>query len=105
MLILPLTSDPESDFEVELEGRSYIFRFRFNVRDGCWYFDLSTAEGVSLRAGVRVVLETPLLRGVSTELPPGQLFASDSTGKQVPPGADDLGQRVQVYYLTAAELA
>jgi hypothetical protein len=99
-LVLPARHDvPFFDFEVDLEGRTYTFTFRWNERAGAWFFTLRNATGTILVAGRKVVLGARLMgRSRDAALPPGALFAIDTAGTDVDPGRDDLGSRVLVVY-------
>lgn len=103
---LPLRPDlPHYSFSLELEGRAFVFVFRWNARAAAWLFDVSDAEGNLLLAGRRLVLDWPLLaRFTDPRLPRGELVAQDTTGKRAAPGLADLGARVKVLYFDAADL-
>lgn len=108
MLTIPLRTDlAHYEFQIELEGESFVFELRWNERDGAWALSISDADGNPLLSGRRVVLGTPLLfrkRAVSPTLPPGELIAEDTSGTGIEPGIGDLGGRVQLRYLLASEL-
>jgi hypothetical protein len=107
-VLLPITvKGAQFVFKTELESVAYTFDFRWNWRDAGWYFNLLDGEGVLLVAGVRVVLNTALLKSFRrmVGVPSGVLVAVDSGGQQLEAGQDDLGSRVKVYYLTEADLA
>ena len=59
---------------VDLEGVTFNFDFQFNRREGFWYFDLSDADGVLIRSGIKVVTE--LLNPIET---PGFLLSEVET--------------------------
>ena len=87
----------------------YIFRFRYNQREDCWYFDIQTIDEVDLIKGLKCTVGWPLLRGRQHEerLPKGQLMVtSDDETNDSPPGLDDLapGGRCRLMYLTPQEL-
>lgn len=93
--------DPFYSMTVSLDGSDYLFEFRYNQRENCWYFDLSLTDGTLLVAGVKVVCSRALLkRFVDTRLPPGTLFAFANTTDDSPPGLTDLGEdrRVTLMY-------
>lgn len=105
IVTLPMRPDlPNYGFQVDLEGVSYGFVFRWNDREGSWYFDLLDGEGVTLRAGVKLVLDFPLFLSIaSARRPPGQLFAVDTSNTGAEPGAHDLGVRIQLVYYESSE--
>lgn len=89
-----------------LEGREYVLAFDWNEREGRWFFDLLDSEEEPLAAGLKVVVGFPLLRRRKTDprLPPGDFFAIDNSGTGRDPGFEELGARVVLCYLEAAEL-
>lgn len=105
-LILPAHhAAPYYDFEVELEGRSYAFAFRWNERAGAWFMTVHDAAGIILVAGRKVVLGASLLgRSRNPALPPGGLVAIDTSGADIDAGRDDLGERVLVVYYESTGL-
>jgi hypothetical protein len=89
-----------------LDGREYSLEFRWNERDGAWYMHLADAEGQHIRSGIRIVCRWPLLRRITDpRRPPGSIVAIGSSGNDTTPGFNDLGARVKLLYLDAAELA
>ena len=97
-------SDPFYTMTVPLDGTDYLFEFRFNQREACWYFDISLTDGTLLVAGVKVVCHRPLLRRFAdTRLPKGILIAASNSEDTDPPGIDELGEgrRVELVYQQA----
>lgn len=95
---------PHYTIQAELDGTTFTFEFRWNARAAAWFMHLQDAEGVHLVSGVRVVVNWPLVsRYKGEELPAGTLMAIDTSGELEDPGLTDLGARVQLVYLTAAE--
>jgi len=83
----------------ELDGDVYELRFRWNALGEFWAVDISRGGG-QLLAGVRIVPEFDLLaphRHIS-DLPPGVLRVSDTTGKLAQPDADGFGARWLLVY-------
>ncbi len=102
---IPLPSGlPHFSLQVELDGTTFTLEFRWNSRDGAWYMNLEDAEGTHILSGIKVVADWPLgARFQVAGLPAGQLSAVDTSGAGLDPGFTDLGTRVQILYLTAAE--
>lgn len=100
-----------------LDGRDYIFRFRWNQREGTWFFSLSDAEDDPIVEGVKVIVQLPLLRLVTDpRKPPGIILALDTQAEETDfsaspkttaqdPGLFELGERVTLLYFTEAEVA
>lgn len=101
LLSLRTFDDPFYSMITNLDGTDYLFEFRYNQREDCWYFDLSLTDGTLLVAGIKVVCNRPLLRKfVDTRLPPGTLIALSNTTDASPPGLEELGEdrRVTLIY-------
>lgn len=100
-LVIPITPDaPHFDLDVVLEGSSYRLELRWNERVGLWSLSVYDAAGTLLAAGRSVVLGAELLgRSGDARLPPGSLFAIDTSGKGAEAGRLDLGTRVQLIYI------
>jgi hypothetical protein len=93
---------------VTLDGSDYLFEFRFNQREGRWYFDVALTDGTVLVRGIKVVCNTDLLKRFGdTRLPPGKLVAFANTSSREAPGQLELGEdkRVTLLYFDAAEVA
>jgi hypothetical protein len=103
-----------------LEGRDYLFTFRFGERRGGWVFDLATLDGVRIVSGqlVRPSFADLLRSAAMPEKPPGVLWCMNVAdpppgggGLFGLPGLYDLGGpdgRARIYYTestTAAENA
>jgi hypothetical protein len=107
MVIIPLRPDlTHYDLGVTLDGVAYLLELRWNTREEAWYLDVRLEDGTDVVTGIKVVVGFPLAaRSAHAKLPPGALFASDTSGKNQDPGIADLGNRVRLYYIPAAELA
>jgi len=89
-----------------LDGATFEFAFAWNEREGAWYMAVADADGLPLRSGIRLALSTPLLRSVAdARRPAGELYAIDLDGTGADAGVNDLGVRVVLMYITAAERA
>ncbi len=90
----------------ELDGRSYSLVFRWNDRAGQWVLDFGDGEGNVIKAGIRCVVSRFLLEQSVGEvgIPPGYLLFFDTAGGGVDMGFADLGRRVQLFYVSVAEL-
>lgn len=100
--------DPFYTMTVPLDGTDYLFEFRHNQREDCWYFSISLTDGTALASGVKVVSDRPLLsRFGDVRLPPGMLVAFANTSDKSPPRLADLGEdrRVTLIYFAAEEIA
>ena len=115
MKLWPFTSDPNQQFTVSLYGSDgvasdYIVDARFNERmnDGAggWTWDLTDGAGTVLLTSVPMVLSFNMFGPYGLGL--GALFAIDSSGQNVEPGpnpTNDLGDRVQVFWLDSNDAA
>lgn len=112
-IVIPTsTTLPEYRQRTSLDGRSYVFRFLHNPRLDRWSFDLADQDESPIVSGRRIVTETDLLSGVAdARKPPGILVARDYSANDdaekiasIDPGLTDLGSRVFLVYITAAEV-
>ncbi len=92
--------------QVTLDGVEYTIELDWNMRDSRWYLSLLAADGTDLVRGVAVTVDAPLLRRFVGGFPPGDLMALDTTeaGAEIT-AMEELGVRVQLVYLTEAEVA
>jgi hypothetical protein len=90
---------------VEFDTKEFLFEFRWNARASAWSMTITDAAGNVLLAGRRVVLGFPLLsRFRDLRLPAGELLAVDTAGTEEEANMDDLGTRISLVYMSAAEL-
>jgi hypothetical protein len=96
------------DLQAQLDGVTYTLEFRWNVRLGAWFMNVLDAEGESpCLVGVRLVADWPLAQNIVDRSPPGYFLALDTgaaEGSGEDPGFDDLGSRVQLWYIPEAEI-
>ena len=108
MLLIPFTSDPANIFTVQLgDGNKYDFETRYNEGYGdvigFWTFDLTrNLDGVRLVTGVKLLVSQDLIEPYALGM--GRIIAFDESNADVEAGADDLGDRVKVYWFAAGEL-
>jgi len=109
LINLPAPQDPPiPDFTigVDLDGVSYTLRFIWDPTVARWLVRvLDALNQVVLMAERRVVADWPLWRAAPVRTPSGYLIARDTSGRGEPPTLTDLGTRVQLFYITAAEVA
>ena len=88
-----------------LDDTVYLLDVRWNGRAEAWYLDVLTEDEERIRSGIKLVLGSALgRRCVDARFPAGILIATDTSGAGQDAGFDDMGERVQVLYFTAAEL-
>ncbi len=111
LVVLPAPqSPPLPAFDVSpvLDGVTYTLRFQWMATDNGWRISVLDEPGqVVLMGQVRVVSDWPLYASRISQLraPPGLLMVFDSSGKGEPPTLAGLGDRWQLLYYTAAEVA
>lgn len=106
------TTQRQTETRRTLDGVDYRLRFRYVRETGRWTLTVMDANGVALVSGIRVVLGIDLLAPYHyLKVPPGQLFAYDTSRPTSPtdpvfiePGLDDLDARVLILYRPAAEV-
>lgn len=113
-LIPTQPDDPNYSISTTLDGVDYELTFRYSGRENCFYLDLALTDGTVLSQGRKVVCNWSLWRDFRYDkrMPQGALVAVPSTGAgDDPPGilSDGTGElgygrRVQLVYLTAAEI-
>jgi len=80
------------NFTAVLDEVEFRFHFRFNEREGFWYFDISNLAGVPLRSGVKCVVNFPVIRLMSlASRPKGEILILDTRNNPQDPGLTDLG--------------
>lgn len=98
------TSVPAFRQRTSLDGVTFDLGLAWNERESAWYLSVADADGLKLRGGIRMALNTPLLRSVvDARRPAGELYLVDLDGTGVEAGLDDLGVRVLLMYITGAE--
>jgi hypothetical protein len=104
---IPFTGYTRERLTTTIEGRTISLRVRYSSESESWFLDLAETqpgtEETPLLSGRRITLGNDLLGSLDLRL--GALYAIDTTGAGVDPGAGDLGSRVLIYHLTEAELA
>jgi hypothetical protein len=103
---IPLRALPAYTQDVSLEGSAYKFRVKLNYRGQYYTLDILTKEGVDIVTGMKLALNAQLLRAhPGLGLPPGELFVLDVSGSNDVIAGDDIQDRIELTYLTEAELA
>lgn len=105
MLIIPIENPtPEFTESVNVGDVSLSIRFYWNDRDGHWYLDLESVDGRN--SGVRLIPNTPLLKGKNKCLTAGDLIVLQSkTEKIVSLGYDNLGSDFELFYMSSGEVS
>lgn len=99
---IPITPDPDSIFQVELDKIVYQIRLTLNERTGRFKMDILTETGDPIVEGVACVVNFPLVKKFKdSRMPAGDLFFWDSTGKNQEPNEDNLGTEVVLLYQEA----
>lgn len=108
-LIVPVATDPFQSFRVRLDGTDYLLSLAYNQREDRIYLSLADNEENPIVSGIKVIANYPLLfrHRFDTRIPPGDLFAFDTTSDGSPPGLGELGEglRCQLTYMEATTLA
>lgn len=97
---IPLDNqDPAFTFQIDLDGSTYNFDFRWNGRLEQWKFDLLDSDFSPIVYGIPFIVGLDLLvQNASESRPPGILFALNL--KEAFVGADrfSIGGDVKLYY-------
>lgn len=88
------------EFDVELEGTVYKFRIIWNELTSTFALMISQEDGTLIVSGIALVVDSPLIQKYANPLlPPGELFAWDSSGQGMEvQDRGDLGTRVLLIY-------
>jgi hypothetical protein len=90
---------PAYQYVISLDGTNYTLTFTFNDRMGKWFLNLGDATNNPIINQVPIIASMPLFnRFVGAAIPPGTLFAFDTSGQDMDPGRFDLGDRVRLLY-------
>lgn len=98
---------PQQRLDITLAGVSYVMITHWNARDNAYYIDVLEADETPVAYGIKVVLGVVLGRRYTHEFfNSGErgLIAVDlsNTGREC--GVDELGGRVQIWYLTEVDM-
>jgi len=110
--IIPMEEAPTlANFylQVALDGTTYQLTFTYNSRSEHYFMSIDDASGNNIRAGIKVVINWPLLRTIVTSgRPLGELIALDNRETDLEPAADplleDLGNNVVIAYVEEESL-
>lgn len=109
ILVVPNTRDPFQSLRSRLDGVDYLISLTYNQRENRIYLSLADNEENPIISGIKVVANYPLLfrHRYNVQVPPGELFAFDTTPDGSPPGLGELGEglRCQLTYLEASTMA
>lgn len=93
------SDDPFFDLSVELSGKLYIIEISWNVENEFWTISLFTSDKEPIFLGRKIVINYNLFSYCSHPLlPPGRLFALDTSFTNTECGESDLGNRVILVY-------
>ena len=100
---IPLTSEfANFQFQTTLELQVYGFSFAWNSRYERWSMSLFDGNDTPLVQGI-VVMSGPIILSqyVYEGMPPGKIVFVDTSGEDIDPGRNDLGDRVRMFYITS----
>jgi len=102
-LELPVTSDvPSYQFSVDLDGRNYKMKFRYNLRQLRWIWDILDTDENDILVGIPLLTNIGLnMRFNKESMPPGRFILIDEGGEDKDAERDDLGSRVKMLYIEA----
>lgn len=105
LLDIPTLTDGTEAYDqrTQLEGVEYLFAFRYNLRRELWTFSIEALDGTPILTGQTVHVGIPLNRR-AVGGPPGILMAIAETDELDSPTLQELGARVKLCYLSAAEV-
>jgi hypothetical protein len=87
--------------DIELDGTEYKYRIYWHNLYDRWYMDLLDITGQPLVTGKKITLGVPMFRHRKLK---GDFFVISRTEDDTPPGIKDLGERVNIFYLSEQEI-
>lgn len=106
--IVPTFSDPFYTSSVTLDGKEYLFDFRYNSRTETWGVSIASQDGTKLISGLQCIVGRRLLAPYRyiDELPPGEILVTSGGPDTWPPGLEELGPglRCELIYYDEGEL-
>ncbi|HEX5035128.1 MAG TPA: hypothetical protein VFW62_11675 [bacterium] len=104
MFRIPVDSaQPSYRLRLEIEDRTYIFRFYFNERSNRWIMSIYDDQEQQIVVGMALNVNFALLGQYADQrLPPGEIILFDTSEKNQECGRDDLGNRCVLLYDDAA---
>ena len=87
-------------FKVDLDNKSYRFRFAWNARVSVWTMNVLSEAGIELVNGIPIYPKQLLLKPFqyNEDLPQGNLFALNLVDGNTPPTRENFGSDVVVLY-------
>jgi hypothetical protein len=105
-LIIPAFQNAAYTEQFTIEDSVYRFAMNWNTRGEFWTLSILDIDLETLVAGIKVVINTPLLAQYKyLPIPQGELFAIDTADPFARIERSDIGGRVSLVYLTEAEVA
>jgi len=90
---------------VILDDVQYTLKFDYNGRGDFWSMSFWTLDDELICGGLKVVLNYELIRLYKGYgLPPGEMYALDTTDTEVDVDRDNFGHNVQILYTPESEL-
>lgn len=89
-----------------LEGVEYVLDLRWSEREARWYLDLRDVHGRALVLAIKIVAGWPLFARFRSlpGIPPGELVAIDRRAPPRDPNLLELGDVVQLVYVSRAAI-
>ncbi len=92
------------DHRAIIEGVEYLLTFQWNARRERWAFSINGLDAAPILTGQTVSLGIPLNRR-AVGGPPGVFIAVSTSDNLEPPALTELGGRVRLLYVEAADAA
>ena len=105
-LLLPtFRTNLDHKYNLILDNETFTLEYHYNARADRWIMHVFDIEDVPVRHGVRLVVGIDLLRRVTLATKPqGEITIVDTTGADIEPDLNTLGEEPQVRYTEAADL-
>ena len=103
---LPLFGDlPQYRYSVVIDGISYIFEYKWNVRADSWYLSILQPDETCIRAGIRIVKDWNLIfRDVNELLFEGVLYVLRADNGSGDPVFEDFPDATLILQISGDDL-
>jgi hypothetical protein len=98
-------ADADHKYNIQLDGETFTLEYHRNARANRWNVTVFDVENNPVKHGARLVNGIDLLQRVALGTKPaGKLTVVDTTGQELEPDADTLGDECQLRYVEEADL-
>lgn len=105
MVTIPFSEFPAFSQEIILDNIPFRVSFNWNTRGEYWTLSILDRDENQLASGIKIVLDYELIaRYPGRGLPPGEIYAIDTSGELDKIGRDDFQDRASLVYVLEGEV-